>query len=179
VGYAVRAIGSLSYQPWYLGLALLVVMSLPARAQGNTPAPCTSPEFHQFDFWIGRWTVADSTGKQIGSSEVMSVAGGCGLLENWQAVNGGSGKSLNMYERSPGHWTQTWVGSGGAILRLSGGLRNESMVLEDDRVTARGPLKDRITWAPLPDGRVRQTWDVSTDGGATWQKTFDGYYTRR
>ena len=84
-----------------------------------------------------------------------------------------------MYEPSPGHWTQTWVGSGGGILRLSGGLEDGKMVLRDDRVTARGPVKDRITWAPLPDGRVRQTWDISTDDGATWQTTFDGYYARR
>jgi hypothetical protein len=26
---------------------------------------------------------------------------------------------------------------------------------------------------------VRQTWDISTDGGTTWRTSFDGYYARR
>jgi len=160
-----------------IALSLVVPVTLVAQAKG--PPPCASAEHHQFDFWIGKWTVSDSAGKQVGTSEVQSISGGCGLLENWQDMNGGSGKSLNMYEPSAKHWTQTWVGSGGAVLRLSGGLEDGKMVLRGERVTARGPIRDRITWAPLPDGRVRQTWDISTDGGTTWQTTFDGYYARR
>jgi hypothetical protein len=31
----------------------------------------------------------------------------------------------------------------------------------------------------LPDGRVRQHWETSKDGGATWTTAFDGYYRRR
>jgi hypothetical protein len=163
-------------------LAMVVSLATPvagAGAQTNGPQPCTSPEFHQFDFWIGSWAVTDSAGKQLGTNEIVSVAGGCGLLENWLATDGGSGKSLNMYERPAGHWTQTWVGSGGGVLRLSGNLVNGNMVLGDERTTPRGAVRDRITWTPLPDGRVRQQWDISTDGGATWQATFDGYYKRR
>jgi hypothetical protein len=36
-----------------------------------------------------------------------------------------------------------------------------------------------ITWRPLNDGRVRRTWKVSEDGGASWQKVFDGFYSRK
>ena len=34
----------------------------------------------------------------------------------------------------------------------------------------------RVTWRPLPDGRVRQTFESSTDGGKTWSVSFDGFY---
>ena len=34
-------------------------------------------------------------------------------------------------------------------------------------------------WQPLPDGRVRQLWESSKDGGETWTVAFDGYYARR
>jgi len=30
----------------------------------------------------------------------------------------------------------------------------------------------------LPDGRVRQQFHESDDGGNTWKPWFDGYYTR-
>jgi hypothetical protein len=31
----------------------------------------------------------------------------------------------------------------------------------------------------LPDGRVRQTFQQSTDAGKTWTVSFDGYYRKR
>ena len=34
-------------------------------------------------------------------------------------------------------------------------------------------------WTALPDGRVRQFFEISTDDGATWVTWFDGYYTRK
>ena len=36
--------------------------------------------------------------------------------------------------------------------------------------------RDRITWTPNGDGTVRQLWESSTDGGATWSVAFDGTY---
>ena len=41
-----------------------------------------------------------------------------------------------------------------------------------------GMARHRITWTPNDDGTVRQVWNVSTDGGATWKVVFDGTYTR-
>jgi len=31
----------------------------------------------------------------------------------------------------------------------------------------------------LPDGRVRQFFEQSTDGGETWTTWFEGFYTRK
>ena len=40
------------------------------------------------------------------------------------------------------------------------------------------PVRSRITWTPLEDGRVRQHWQLSRDDGATWTTAFDGLYSR-
>ena len=37
----------------------------------------------------------------------------------------------------------------------------------------------RGLWTALPDGRVRQFFEISTGDGATWATWFDGYYTRK
>ncbi|MCJ7591455.1 MAG: hypothetical protein MUO51_08890 [Woeseiaceae bacterium] len=34
-------------------------------------------------------------------------------------------------------------------------------------------------WTPLPDGRVRQFFEQSDDGGVTWVSWFEGFYTRK
>jgi len=50
------------------------------------------------------------------------------------------------------------------------------MVLSGERNTEEGIDVDRITWVPLEDGRVRQLWNISKDGGATWETAFEGMY---
>jgi hypothetical protein len=139
---------------------------------------CRAPERRQFDFWVGRWTVTDTAGRVMGHSEITRVSGGCGILEHWMGRDGVGGMSLNGYDPASGHWTQFWVGEGGLVLHLVGGRKGSSMVLSDQRSGPRGELLDRITWTPLEDGDVRQLWETSLDGGATWKAAFDGRYRR-
>lgn len=139
---------------------------------------CSEFEHRQFDFWLGDFQVSDTTGSVVGTNRITRVANGCGLNEYWRGGNGNNGTSLNWYEPATGEWHQLWVGLG-LYLRLSGGLENGSMVLSGARETPRGAVVDRISWTPLEDGRVRQHWEVSSDGGASWQTLFDGLYARR
>ena len=139
---------------------------------------CSGPEHRQFDFWLGEWQVSDTAGSVVGTNDITRVANGCGLNETWIGENGNNGTSLNWYEPATGEWHQLWVGPG-YYLRLSGGLENGSMVLSGVRETSEGSVVDRITWTPLDDGSVRQHWEVSSDGGSSWQTLFDGLYTRR
>ncbi|MFW6088713.1 MAG: hypothetical protein ACODAB_03100, partial [Gemmatimonadota bacterium] len=148
-----------------------------------TAERCSAPEFRQFDFWLGRWEVRNPDGEVVGHNEIRRVSGGCGLLESWEGTGGGTGVSINSYDADLGRWTQRWVG-GDATLWLEGGLEDgpdgERMTLAGTRprTTPRGAVLDRISWRPLPDGRVRQVWEVSADEGETWRDMFVGLYTR-
>jgi hypothetical protein len=152
-----------------------------ARAQGAPPG-CKTPMHRQFDFWLGEWTVTDSARtKVMGRNSVTLEDAGCTIHEHW--VAGGSvpntGQSLNAYDLVTRQWGQDWVGSGGDVLHLRGGLKDGSMVLEQAGPGPNGgTLHQRVTWTPKPDGRVRQHWETSTDGGRTWATSFDGWYAR-
>ena len=154
---------------------------LAASVAGATPPPCSGAEHHQFDFWVGDWTVVRAdNGKYAGQNRIESVLGGCALHENWVGAAGGKGNSYNAYDATRGVWHQTWVDSSGELLVLEGKLTDGKMVLAGEQKGADGkPLINRITWSPLPDGTVRQRWDVSTDGGKSWSASFDGIYSRR
>lgn len=140
---------------------------------------CRDPEHRQFDFWVGQWEVRDAEGTRVGHNDIERIAGGCGLLESWRSVDGGRGMSINAYDPDRERWTQRWVGAG-ATLWLEGGLEDGRMVLSSIglRRTPRGEVLDRIIWSPLPDGRVRQVWEVSQDEGDSWQTIFVGFYSR-
>ena len=144
------------------------------------PSTCTAPEQHQFDFWIGDWVVTDSAGTKIlGNEHNVAVLDGCALQENWYGSDGSQGTSLNAYIVAPKQWHQSWIASNGNLLLLDGAFVNGKMVLIGVSKTPKGPIMNRITWTPLNPDRVRQTWDLSTDGGKTWTMSFDGYYARK
>lgn len=149
----------------------------PVLAQ--TPSPklrCQEPEFRQFDFWLGKWTVRNPAGNEVGRSEVSRQSGDCAIREQWTAASGNGGMSLNYYDPAEHSWHQDWVGSDGTILHLRGGLKDGAMVLTSKAAKDSSAL-NRIRWTPLPNKQVRQEWAMSSDGGKTWQTAFDGLYS--
>ena len=157
-------------------------MAVAQTAAAAKPPPCSAPEHRQFDFWLGDWDVREPSGKSAGRNRIVAIHGGCALQESWTGVGGTTGSSLNAYDAERKAWHQTWVDSGGGVLKLDGGLVDGRMVLSGESRTSDDPPKasrQRIAWTPLPDGRVRQLWESSTDGGRTWSIVFDGLYSRR
>jgi hypothetical protein len=159
-----------------LAIAALVLAGPALAAQTPPPPP---PESAQFDFWVGDWDVSAPDGKTAGENHIEKIGAGWGLSENWTGAGGGTGKSLNTWLPDKKQWRQFWVGNGGA-LELTGGLNSRGeMVLAGTTATTTGATMERITWTPNPDGSVRQYWQQSTDGGATWTTAFDGLYRKK
>lgn len=161
-------------------MLIAALTGAPLGAQDTPPPACVGTEYNEFDFWVGSWQVFNAEGQQIGTNRITRIADGCGLLEEWTPARGnGAGKSLNFFDSADGQWHQVWVGGGGAILRLSGGLENGAMVLTGGaRTTPRGVVRDRIRWTPQKDGAVEQVWEISGDGGTSWSPVFAGLYKR-
>lgn len=157
---------------------LMQVVNAQSNPSASISEACTGPEFRQFDYWIGEWTVRNARGNVIGSSIVSRISNGCALLEEWTSAQGNDGKSINFYDSSTGTWRQTWVGGSGLILDLDGGLVEGNMTLSQTKETPQGSVTHRITWTLLDDGRVEQQWETSVDGGKTWRQSFLGLYER-
>lgn len=153
----------------------------PAPAPASPPPGCDAPEHRQFDFWVGEWDVFNPAGKHVGASSIRLILGGCVVLENWKGDSGVEGTSLNIYDRVDRRWHQAWVDGSGSRLDLAGGLRGASMVLSGVSAapTGGGKVTERITWSPVPGGKVRQLWEQSADGGESWTVAFDGTYVPR
>ena len=165
--------------PW-----LLAVVIAGSAQLTSTPSPCSAPEFRQFDFWVGQWVVHDPKGQQVGTSRVERIENGCGVLEQWTSARGITGRSINVYIPASKTWVQAWAGSDGLTLNLRGTFESDArggrMVLSGESVGAKGErVADRVAWSPLDNGKVRQLWEQSRDGGKTWTVAFDGTYTGR
>ena len=150
--------------------ALLAALATQAQSQ-PAAAPCAAPEYHQFDFWVGRWDVYGPKGKLQAHSLIEKVYG-CGVRENWMPLNNQPGGSLNIYVPEQKRWEQFWIDSQGSRAMFTGGWNGSAMVLTGKWA---GPTV-RMTYSKNADGSVRQFGEQSTDGGKTWTAAFDFTY---
>jgi hypothetical protein len=165
--------------PW-LVLLLAFAGADPVASPSPRPAPCSSPEYRQLDFWLGDWDVASVDRKVTGRDTITREYGGCVVLERWTGDSGFTGSSFNIYEPATKRWHQVWVDSSGTLLHLSGGLLDDTMVLDGPVRNADGTsTHHQLRIQPLADGRVRHQWRTTEDGGKTWGYVFDGTLVRR
>jgi hypothetical protein len=139
---------------------------------------CRATAFRHFDFWVGEWTTTRPNGLPGGESSITQVLNGCAVDERY---NGGTGRSLSRYDRSSGQWFQDYVDTTGFTLRLSGGLDSAGVMRMTDSVRAirNGPsLASIFVWTPDSSGRVRQVWNFSLNGGATYRVNSNLLYAR-
>jgi hypothetical protein len=143
----------------------------------RTVTPCAfRPEARQFDFWIGQWEVRSVQDQVVGHSRVEVVSGQCALLENWTDGFGGSGKSLNAYNTARNQWQQFWVGQGGAVTEYRDSHWAGASLVFIAAAQADAKDQQRMTFTPLPNGRVRQLGETTRDGGTTWTVQYDLTY---
>lgn len=143
--------------------------------------PCENQErFREFDFWIGKWEVRGPNGSLQGQNDIRRAERGCVLLENWVSGNGGTGMSINYLDKATDEWVQVWVAEGGSQINIRGGLTDDGMQLVGTiHYISNGTTAPfRGLWTLLPDGRVRQFFEQSSDGGETWATWFEGFYSR-
>ena len=171
---------------------IFILLSLPLGALAQTteattgdtaPAtPCESDEdFRAFDFWVGDWEVRGGDGTLQGENTISAEESGCVLVERWQGVQGSTGMSINYLDRVTDEWVQIWHAAGGYQINIRGGMTDDGMLLRGTihYIGSGQTAPFRGLWTPLPDGRVRQYFEQSSDDGETWQPWFEGFYARK
>jgi tetratricopeptide (TPR) repeat protein len=143
--------------------------------------PCATDERHRaFDFWIGEWTVTQN-GQFAGTSSVQPILGHCTIFEQWESANGTFGKSFNYYDPGHDHWRQIWIDDSGSFIEFTGEARDDGIFYTAETITpADGSVTHhKFEFTVIGEDGVRQYWETSTDGGASWQSIWDGRYERK
>jgi len=167
-------------------LLFLVFLSfIRISAKGQTDCSCCTEAHKQFDFWVGEWIVKDTLGNIVGENKITKIEKNCALLEQWTGAKGGTGTSLNYYDKNHFNWNQVWVDASGNILRLKGHLIDGKMVLKDELRKSKKKGKkikwyyNQISWTPNKDGSVSQLWEVYSKKGKLLKTLFLGIYHKK
>lgn len=140
--------------------------------------PCSaSPEYRQFDFWIGEWNVFDTkTGNLGGKSKIELLLGECVIMENWMPLNGPAGKSFNIYNIAEKKWRQTYVDANGTFAEFyDGEFKDNKMQFQGK---PNGNELNRLTFFKISDNEVRQLGERSKDNGVSWEVMYDLTYKK-
>lgn len=148
--------------------------------KASTPCACCTPEFKQFDFWIGNWDVYDTLGNKVGENKILTMQDSCLIQENWKS-QGQTGTSNNYYNKADSTWNQVWVDNSGTVLVLKGKSESNKMILKSEKVKGKKGRYyfNQITWEKNIDGTVTQTWDVLFEDNSLINRVFKGIYKRK
>jgi len=161
----------------YLVLAAAVA-SLQAFPAAAAPAGCHGKEYRAFDFAVGTWTAHNMKGEVNGKADNTKALSGCSIRMHWTGRTY-EGTNNNAYDDSRGIWQKAWFDNTGGVELSTGTFVNGSLVytgVDYDKGVA--VEMHRETWSLLPDGRMRERYEISKDRGKTWEVSFTTHYTR-
>ena len=135
----------------------------------------------ELDFWLGTWTVTWEGGS--GTNRLERILGGRVIHERFEGhTDDGSaplrGQSWSVFEPARRLWRQTWVDDQGGYLDLVGERVDGSFAFVRDAPERGEGARQRMVFRDVADDSFRWTWELSVDGGATWEVRWEIAYLR-
>jgi hypothetical protein len=132
------------------------------------------------DFWLGTWDVTWAGGGH-GTNTIRRILDDRVIEESFDGADADSrliGRSLSVRDTADGRWRQTWVDSTGAYLDLAGVVADGRIAFIRDKSVDGRIVSDRMVWLDVTSDSFRWQWQRSTDGGTTWELTWEIDYRR-
>ena len=142
--------------------------------------PCSSPEAHQFDFWVGEWDLTWGESER-GSNKITKTLGNCVILEEFNGTPAMEfhGLSVSVFNQRTNLWHQTWVDSSGGYLDFKGSYQDGRMIMNREAIIEGRPVTQRMVWYNLAEDSLDWNWERSFDGGETWEVVWHIRYRRK
>ena len=154
-------------------------------------SPCTTPQHHELDFWLGDWTAkirarktpaGEEWQESTASNHVSRGDNGCTIVEDFHAAGPGApwtGRSVSQLQHD--QWRQTWVDESNSFLAFTGGKQGAEFILtgEPKPLPDGGTRQMRMVFSEIAKDSFRWRWEGTRDGGHTWRPQLFIDYARR
>ncbi|WP_250459497.1 hypothetical protein [Microbulbifer litoralis] len=159
-----------------LCLAIFLVIAA-GTARSQSGENCRAEAYRQFDFLLGHWEVLDAKGNRLGENRIEKILGGCAIAENWSGRGHHRGRGYSAYDARRQLWNHSWIDNSGLLMVLEGGIHDGAMIMTGRlQYDLQARERHRVVWQPLGNGHLQRTWQVSGDGGVSWQTAAELLY---
>jgi hypothetical protein len=132
------------------------------------------------DFWLGDWTISFAGAPSAATSKVSLDLDKCLVIESWDGGKGHTGKNMFAYSSDDQTWLGMFADNQGRVHIFAGKVTNGAAEFTGPSHGRDGEsVLNRIRVRRISDTQVQQSWEKSTDNGATWTLEFRGEYSRK
>jgi len=145
------------------------------------PGSCSAnSQSRQLDFWLGDWTVTYPGMPGSAASKVDLELDQCLLVERWDGGKGHKGENFFAYSSDDKSWHGMFADNQGRVHIFEGKVPGGSAEFTGpSRGSSGETVLNRIKVVRVDANRIQQSWEKSTDNGATWTMEFNGGYSRK
>ena len=171
-----------------LGLLFITYFGCPARAQDSLNEQRLNMENQEFNFnfWLGKWdaTWDEGDGKMgSGTNEITKILDGTVLKEDFQITEGKNkgfkGTSISVYQPKFKRWKQAWADSQGGYFDFEGEFKGEKRIFKTEPIVRNGKqVVQRMVFKDIQKDSFIWDWEMSMDGGETWNLNWRINYKR-
>lgn len=135
----------------------------------------------QLNYWIGDWSIAAPGSAPDATSHVSLSLDKCVIVESWKGENNHFGENVFGYSSGDKSWKGFFADNRGHVhVFVDGRVSPGKAEFEGPSLGDNGEkVMNRIRITQLSADKVEQTWEKSTDNGATWKPQFRLEYTRK
>ena len=137
-----------------------------------------------FDFWVGEWdlTWTNADGKtDKGTNSIRKILDGKVIQENFSEAHGSfKGTSITVYNPTKKTWHQAWADNRGGYYDFEGAVEEKKRIFKTQTKNVNGEkVIQRMVFYDIAPDALTWDWEISKDGGATWQLQWRIYYTKK
>ena len=142
------------------------------------------PDSALFDFWVGEWdlTWTNADGKiDKGTNSIKKILDGKVIQENFCETNGDfKGTSISVYNQTKKTWHQAWADNRGGYYDFEGAVEGKKRIFKTQLKNVNGEkVIQRMVFYDIADDALTWDWEISRDGGATWQLQWRIHYQKK
>jgi len=154
----------------------LIASGLPVCQANQTKAGLENG----LDFWVGEWSVTDTTPKaksSTGTNVIQKLYGGKVIHESFK-MGTFEGQSWSAYNPKLKVWQQTWVDNSGGYIAMTGQVMKGNMVIQTLKRATAPLVANRMVFTDVKPDSFNWRWEATKDGGKTWQLSWQLHYAR-